>query len=265
MTATLTLWHKHMTKFFRNPEAAFGMLLQPILWVALFGVGMSAVMGGAGLTETLGEFTEDYVGFMVPGIIALATLSGAVSGGSVMLTERINGITKEYLVAPIPRYAVLVSSALSTATKGIFQALVIAALGLLIGSSISLNPLGWLAALVYVGLYAIGVAGLALSVASTVNSTLGYHGLIALDLPLLFASSALYPLVLLPGWMQTLARLNPTTYAIDAVRRLMYGIEYAGQANNLVSLLVLVAFALFGVMLATFAFRAQVRRSGGTA
>ncbi|MGF1507540.1 MAG: ABC transporter permease [Anaerolineae bacterium] len=254
MAATLTLWHKHMTKFFRNPEAAFGMLLQPVLWVALFGVGMRSFIGGE-------SFVENFISFMVPGIIALAALSGAVSGGSIMLNERLNGITKEYMAAPIPRYAILAGSALSTATKGLFQAILIAALGLIIGSSISMNPLGWLAALGYIGLYAIGMAGLALAVAASVNSTLGYHGLIALDLPLLFASSALYPLVLLPGWMQVIGRLNPTTYVIDAVRSLMYGVEYAGQANNWLALGVLIGFALFGIVLSTVAFRAQIRRT----
>lgn len=266
MTAAITLWHKHMTKFFRNPEAAFGMLLQPVLWVLLFGLGMRAVLGTGLADDLFGDaFGGDYIGFMVPGIIALAALSGAVAGGSIMLQERLNGIVKEYLAAPIPRYSILAGSALSTATKGVFQAVIIAALGLVLGSSISGNPVGWVTSMIYVALYATGMAGLALAVAASVNSTLGYHGLIALDLPLLFASNALYPLVLLPEWMQVVARLNPTTYCIDAVRSLMYGITYAGQANNWVSLAVLVGFAAFGVGLATLAFRAQVRRSGGTA
>src|SRR5690606_7972102 len=175
-----------MTKFFRSPEAAFGMLMQPILWVLLFGVGMQAMfrMGGAG-TAMEQAFPGDYIGFMLPGIIAFSALSGAVSGGANLLDERLRGIVKEYLVAPIPRYSVLLGNALSTVTQGLFQAAVIVLVGLLLGSRLGPNPLGWLAGLLVIALYALGVAGLALAVAAKVGSTMGYHGLIALNLPLL--------------------------------------------------------------------------------
>ena len=63
MHATLTIWHKHMTKFFRNREELGGLLIQPILWVVLFGVGMGALVGPVG--------GGDYLTFMLPGILAL--------------------------------------------------------------------------------------------------------------------------------------------------------------------------------------------------
>ena len=87
MTATVTLWHKHMRKFLANPEEMFGLMIQPILWVVLFGVGMksmmSADMPGSG---------DSYVTFMLPGIVALSAQGGAIGGGSVWLTERLRGI-----------------------------------------------------------------------------------------------------------------------------------------------------------------------------
>lgn len=264
MAATYTLWNKHMKKFFRNTEAALGMLLQPILWVLLFGVGMRAMIGGGGMIGDLGAtFGGDYIAYMLPGIIIFTALSGAVAGGSNLLDERLRGIIMEYLAAPIPRYSILLSNALSTVTQGVLQSLLIVLIGLLLGSGLSPNPLGWLAGLGYLVLYGLGVAGLALSVAVTVNSTMGYHGLIALNLPLMFASNALYPLSAVPGWLATVARLNPTSYVIDAVRSLVYGISYPGQFNNWVSLAVVVAFAVFGMGLATFAFRRTVKRQGG--
>jgi ABC-2 type transport system permease protein len=116
-----------------------------------------------------------------------------------------------------------------------------------------------------IALYGLGIAGLALAVAARVNSTLGYHGLIALDLPLLFASNALYPLDILPGWMQWVARFNPTTYAIDALRWLVYGIRYEGQVNLWLSAVVVTGFALLGMLLAVRAFRNEIRQRGGAA
>ena len=81
--------------------------------------------------------------FMVPGIVALSALGGAVGGGSVWLTERLRGIVKEYLVAPIPRLSILMGNALSTTTKSLFQAIIILIVGLLMGARLSSNPLGW--------------------------------------------------------------------------------------------------------------------------
>jgi len=263
LAATFSLWHKHMKKFFRNPEAAFGMLLQPVLWVALFGIGMQALTRVGGASDPVQGFGGDYVAFMLPGIIVFSALSGAVSGGATLLDERLRGIVKGYLVAPIPRYSVLLGSALSTVSKGLFQALIIAAIGLAFGGALGSNPLGWLGGLLFVGLYGLGVAGLALAVASKVGSTLGYHGLIALDLPLLFASNALYPIDVLPGWMAWIARANPTTYVIDAVRRLAYGVTYDGQVPVGLALAVVAGFALLGMALAVRAFRATVRERGG--
>jgi ABC-2 type transport system permease protein len=266
MTATFNLWHKHMRKFFRNPEAAFGMLLQPILWVVLFGIGMQAMLSmGSSMQPALSQAGSNYIGFMVPGIIMFSALSGAISGGATLLDERLRGVMKEYLVAPIPRYSILLANALSTVTKGLFQSLIILVLALFFGSQVASNPLGWLGGLLVVTFYGLGVAGLALAVAARVNSTLGYHGLIALDLPLLFASNALYPLDVLPGWMQWIARLNPTTYAIDAIRRLVYGIQYEGQTGLWFGILVVVLFSAFGMLLAVMAFRGEVKRHGGAA
>ena len=73
MTATYVLWNKHMRKFLANPEEMFGLMIQPILWVVLFGVGMKGMMGpgmpGGG---------DSYITFMLPGIVALSALGGAV-------------------------------------------------------------------------------------------------------------------------------------------------------------------------------------------
>ncbi len=265
MAATFTLWKKHMTRFFRSPEAVFGMLMQPILWVLLFGVGMQALLTGGGMDMGLPDAigSDDYTGFIVPGIIVLSALAGAVAGGSTLLDERLRGVIKEYLAAPIPRYSVLLANALSTATRGLFQAVIIALLGLVLGSGLQPDPFGWLLAVLYLALYAVGIAGLALAVAARVSSSLGYHGLIALDLPLFFASSALYPVALLPGWMGWIARLNPTTYVIDAVRELLYGITYPGQAGLVLAFVVTLGFALLGMGLAAHSFRAEVRKTGG--
>ena len=259
MTATYTLWNKHMLKFVKNPMEMFGLLIQPILWVVLFGVGMKSMLG-AGMPGG----GDNYVTFMLPGIIALSALGGAVGGGSVWLTERLRGIVKEYLAAPIPRISILLGNATSTMTKSLFQAIIILIVGVLIGAKLGPNPLGWLGGLVLVALFGLGFSGLALSVASQTDNPGAYHGMIMVfNLPMLFLSNALYPLETMPTWLKIGSLINPTTYTIDGVRQMMFRDPVALAGGEPLPLwlcwLVVAAFAGLGMWLATSAFRKSIR------
>ena len=239
-----------MVKFFRNREELIGLALQSVLWVVLFGVGMRGLISNVE--------GRDYMSYILPGIVALSALGGAVGGGMVMLDERLRGILKEYLTAPIPRISILLGSATSTATKALIQAAIMLVVGVLMGARLALNPLGWLFALLLLALFAVGFSGLALAVAAVSRSIAGYHGMIFLfNLPLLFASNALYPLNVLPTWMQVIVLLNPTTYLIDAVRSLAFGVEATLPMPLSVAMIAL--FAALGTWLALSLFQRTVR------
>ncbi len=217
MNAAFVLWNKQMHKL--SMEETFGLLIQPILWVVLFGIGMKGIVGAA-----VPGGDDLYIAFMAPGIVALSALGGAIAGGSVWLDERLRGIVKEYLVAPIPRLSILLGNALTIVTKSLFQAIVIFVVGVLMGAQVALNPPGWLGGVVLVAGFGLGFAGIALAVASKTDSPGAYHSLIfLLNLPLLFLSNALYPLSALPQWMQVAARLNPTSYVVDGIRQMVLG------------------------------------------
>jgi ABC-2 type transport system permease protein len=251
MYATYTIWRKHMLKFARNGEESVGLALQSVLWVVLFGVGMQGMVA-----QVEGR---NYMSFVLPGIIALAALGGAAGGGMLLLDERLRGITKEYLVAPISRLSILVGNAASTATKALIQAAIMLVVGLLMGARLGGNPLGWLGAAALVGVFALGFAGLALAVAAQSRSIMGYHGMIFLfNIPLLFASNALYPLRVLPNWMQWVVLLNPTTYLIDAVRALAF--DSAPTLPLALSVAVILLFTALTIWLALVSFRRSLAR-----
>jgi len=259
MAATFTLWHKHMKKFLANPMEMFGFAIQPVLWVVLFGVGMKSMMDPA-----MPGGGDAYVTFMLPGIIALSALGGAVGGGSVWLTERLRGIVKEYLVAPIPRQSILMGNALSTMTKSLFQAAIILIVGLLMGAKLSANPLGWLGGLVLVAGYGLGFSGVALATASATDNPGAYHGMIMLlNLPLLFLSNALYPLESLPTWMRIGALINPTSYVIDGLRQMMLKDGAALAGGDVLPLwlcfVFVTAFAALGMQMAYKAFMKSIK------
>lgn len=259
MSAVLILWGKHMRKLLVHKEEAFGLLLQPVLWVVLFGTGMKSMVA-----SSMPGGGDAYIDFMVPGIIALSALTGAIAGGSVLLDERLRGIIKEYLVAPVPRLSILAGNATSTATKSLIQAAVILLVGMAMGAQVGADAAGWLGAIVLVASYGLGFAGIGLAAASKAGSTAGYHMIIFMfNLPLLFMSNALYPLSALPTWMRIAAQLNPTTYVIAGIRRMvMEGGAVLGGAESCPVWLCFVAvigFAAFGMLLALVAFRSSIR------
>jgi ABC-2 type transport system permease protein len=253
MYATYVIWSKHMHKFWRSTEETFGLALQSVLWVVLFGVGMRGIVG------EIDGF--DYMSYILPGIIAFSVLSGSIGGGLILLDERLRGILKEYLVSPIPRLSILLGNASSTATKALLQALLMLLVGVLMGAQLVGNPLGWLAALVLIALFAIGFSGLALAMAARSRSIMGYHGMIFLfNLPVLFASNALYPLAVLPDWMRVIVLLNPLTYQVDAVRALAFGVP--PTLPLWLSAAVLLLLAVLGVWLAYISFQRTIQREG---
>ena len=241
-----------MHKTLKHPEEIFGMLIQPVLWVVLFGVGMKGMMGksvpGAG---------SEYMTFMIPGIIALTAVGAAIAGGSTWLTERLNGIVKKYEAAPISRMSILSSHALSIVTKVLIQSLIILFVGLLMGAKMSGNPVGWIGGLLLITGYGIGFTGAALAVATLTDSSEGYHMMIfLLQLPLLFLSNSLYPLASLPVWMRIGAYANPTTYVVTGLRQMALNSVSSGASSIPLWLCFAVSagFALIGLFAALKVF-----------
>ncbi len=256
MMATYTIWHKHMRKMLAQSEEITGMLIQPILWVVLFGVGMKSMLSSMG-----GSSMEDsYIAFMAPGIIALSALGGAIAGGSGWLNERREGSIKEYLVAPISRTSILAANAFSVVTKSLIQAVVIFLVSLFMGAVISSNPLELIGALLLIIGFGLGFAGIAIAIASVTDTPEAYHMMIfLLNLPLLFASNALYPIEVMPDWMKFLAYINPTTYLISGLRELLFTndniVANMGAIDIWLSFAVIALFAFLGLFIARKAFK----------
>jgi ABC-2 type transport system permease protein len=215
-----TLWRKHMKKFSRSVMEIGGTLFTPVLWMLLFGLSMG------GMVKGMSDFTipVNYIAYITPGLMLLTCLTAAILGGTTLLLERTSGIIKEYLIAPVPRLAVLLGTMSSSLTKAMLQAVVIILLGLALGSGLVLNPLNFIGGLLILLVFTLGFVGIAAAAASKARGMESYHTLIGvLNLPVLFLSNALYPLDRMPAVLAALAYLNPTTYAVDAARNLFYG------------------------------------------
>lgn len=258
MNASVVIWSKQMSKFARSGEEWLGALIQPVLWVVLFGVGMRSL-----LEPTLSD-GDTYVSFILPGIIALTVLSSATTGGMGWLVERVQGIVKEYLVAPIARISILLGNAAGIMTKALIQSVVILTVGVLVGATVSDSAADWLLSFALVLLFGVGFSGIALAAASSTDDIGGYHMMIALlQLPMLFMSNALYPLDALPTWLAWAALFNPASYLVDGLRQTILTDALSMAGSRLLPLwgcfAVCAAFATAGMLLALGVLRKSLR------
>ena len=229
-------------------------LFLPVLLVGIFGIGMASALAGAG--QSLGR---DYLAYMAPGATTLAVLTSAVMGGATLLQERLNGVLRQYLVAPVPRSAILAGTVGSAVTKAVLQATGVLVLAGWLGATWRVQPALLAAGVVGLLALAVGFAGLAALVASHASSMAAFHGFISLvNVPLLFVSNALYPLSGQPLWLRAAASVNPVSYAVELLRA---GLgagpqELLGPAGNLA---VLVLFGLLGMACGVRGSRRWVR------
>lgn len=212
------LWLRQMLGLRGGLAEVLGTFALPVLWMVLFGVCMGQTV------RDLNASGIGYIAFITPGVMLLAGLTCASLGGSALLLDRLSGSLKWFLVAPVPRLSVLLGLLAGSVTKALAQAAVVLVLGIVLGARLQTGLPALLACAALVVAYVVGFAGLAAAFAGRSRGMEGYHGLVMLlNLPVLFVSNALYPLDRVPDAIRALAHLNPTTYAVDALRALLFG------------------------------------------
>jgi ABC-2 type transport system permease protein len=162
------------------------------------------------------------VDFIAPGILAQSVLFVAIFYGIAIIWERDLGIVQKFLASPTPRAALVLGKALSAGVRALSQGLVVYVLALVLGVKLNWSPLALLGMLVTIVLAAVLFSTFSLIVACIVKTRERFMGIgQVLTMPLFFASNALYPTAMMPVWLQTISRLNPLTYVVDALRSFM--------------------------------------------
>jgi len=189
--------------------------IQPVLWLVLFG-------GVFGRLRVLPEGMGSYLDFVTPGILAQSVLTISIFQGLNTIWERDQGTLQKYLVSPMPRSTLVLGKGLGSGVRGVAQAFTIAALSLLMGVHLTMNPLAWVGALVFVFLGAVCFSTISITISALVKNRERVQGLGQLIvMPLFFASNSLYPLAIMPPFVAVIAAFNPLTYMVDAIRTLM--------------------------------------------
>jgi ABC-2 type transport system permease protein len=218
LRAIYIIWYRDILRYWRDRWRLVASLAQPLLFLVVFGSGLSSALGRGSLFGAPGSFT--YIQFVYPGIIGMAILFTAIFGAMSIVWDREFGFLKEVLVAPIDRWAVAIGKALGSTTQAMIQGLILLVLAPFVGvklSVLTVIELIPLAAVLAFGLSSFGVA-----LASSMKSLQGFQVVMNfLMMPMFFLSGALFPLTNLPGWMTVLTRLDPASYGIDPLRRVV--------------------------------------------
>ena len=237
-------------KLRHDPFELFTRAVQPMLWLVLFGEVMSKAHG-------LSSSGLNYLDFLAAVILSQSVLFVAIFYGIAAIWERDLGILHRYLVSPAPRSALVLGKAASAGVRGLSQSVVVYGLAILLGVAVDLNPLHLLGTVLLIVLGAGLFSTLSLIIACLVKTRERFMGIgQVITMPIFFASNAIYPLDAMPTWMKLLARANPLTYEIDALRALMIqgatsvfgiGIDFAVLAVGCAGLVVFAA-RLYGRM-----------------
>ncbi len=214
---TFTIVGLEVRKLRHDSTELITRAVQPALWLLVFGevfTRMRAIPTG----------TMRYLDFMAPGILAQSVLFIAIFYGIAIIWERDLGIIHKFLVSPTPRIALVLGKALSAGVRGITQAAIVYLLASILSVRLNWEPLPLLGVILVVLLGSAIFSSFSLIIACLVKTRERFMGIgQILTMPLFFASNAIYPLSVMPGWLQGISRVNPLTYEVDALRALMLG------------------------------------------
>jgi ABC-2 type transport system permease protein len=212
---TLAITEFEVRKMRHDPTELFTRALQPVLWLLVFGEVFTHI-------RTIPTGGLPYLDFMAPGILAQSTLFVAIFSAMTLIWERDLGIVHKFLVSPTSRGSLALGKALSGGVRALPQAVIIYVLALILGVQMNWNPLALIGVLVAIILGATAFSSLSMIFAFLVRTRERFMGVgQVLTMPLFFASNAIYPLSLMPRWLQIISRVNPLTYQVHALRGLM--------------------------------------------
>jgi len=269
-TEYLAVYWRDMVKFFRSRAMLFASLIQPALWLILYGLSMSGNfdMIATGMPNLPGIVSVNYMSFIAAGIISMTVLFTCLYSGITIQLDKQFGLMKEMIASPMPRSSILSGITLSGITKSLIQTIIIVILGLILGVQFFNGFTIFQTLISVVGivsltvLFAMGLMFLSSLISINIESHEGVQALITmLTLPLFFASNALYPIESMPIVIQAISKINPLSYFITGIRYFSLGSEFftlgTQYSIGINELLLCFGFLIgFGILMYILALRA---------
>ena len=216
LVGAYTIWYRDVLRFVRDRARIVASLGQPLLFLFVFGSGLSPAMAG------LGQGAFDFKQFLFPGILSMAVLFTAIFSAVSIVWDREFGFLEEVMVAPVSRLAVALGKVAGGSTVALLQGLIVLLLAPPVGVRLEWDQIVVLLLLML--LLAAVMSAMGLLIAARQRSMEGFQVIMQfLLMPMFFLSGAFFPLRGVPLWMEWLSRLDPVTYSVDPLRQVALG------------------------------------------
>jgi ABC-2 type transport system permease protein len=239
---------REFKKFIREKSRLVSTLARPLLWLFLIGGGMSRLVpGGQNVT---------YIQFIFPGILGMTILFSSIFSSISIIWDKEFGFMKEILVAPVSRFSVVVGKATSGMVLSTFQAMIVLCLFPFIG--LRLDPLQIAGVILVAAVLSFALAAFGILLASFYESYESFSVIMNfIVMPMFFLSGAMYPVKLLPEVLKLVAKLNPLTYGVDALKNIVFPYETGRMSADFplfTDLAVIITLSVVFVLIAGKAF-----------
>ena len=204
---------RDLRALWRQPWFVAVTLVQPLIWLLLFGELFKSVADLPGFGD------ESYIAYLAPGIVVMSALFSSGWSGMATIEEINRGVTDRLLVSPVRRSALIAGRVAQSAVVIVVQSVVMVGIALAEGASFPGGVLGVVVLILLAALLGSALAALSNALGLVTRQEESLIGAVTfLVLPMTFLSTALMREDLLPGWMRTVADLNPVDWAIEAGR-----------------------------------------------
>ncbi|UOQ48556.1 ABC transporter permease [Gracilibacillus caseinilyticus] len=271
MEGILAIWQRDLMKFFRDRARLLGSFSMPILFLLIFGGGLSGTMESmmaGGMADSSEGF--NYVEFVFPGIVSMTLLMTAIFSAMSVIEDKNYGYMKEILVSPISRVSIAIGKMLGAASVSTIQGIILFLLIPFLGLSYDIWSL--IKVIPFMFLLGAALSGVGLLFASMIKSTQGFQLIVQiLVMPMIFLSGALFPINNMPSWLDVIVKLNPVTYGVDVMKKIMIDVEslpetirqtmglditvFGRSVTVFEEILFILAFAVVFVAIATISFK----------
>ncbi|MQG03658.1 MAG: ABC transporter [SAR202 cluster bacterium] len=216
---------RELLHFISDRTRIISSLMFPLMFLVVFGAGFSRIVGGlAG--------GVDFIHFIYPGILAMTVLTSSLLSGTSVVVDREHGFLKEVLVAPLSRVGVILGKALGGSLTSLLQGMIMLVIAPIIG--LSITPLLVVKLLPTLLILSLALSGLGILMATRMHSQQGFQFLMQLIVfPLMFLAGVFFPVDGVPVWLQIVAKVNPLTYGVDAIRQIFLAPQITNAAAEI--------------------------------
>ncbi len=248
LNGILAIWYREFKVFLREKSRVVASIVNPILWLLIFGGGLGASISISG---------TNYQTFIFPGILIQAVLFSSIFFGVYIVWDRKIDFLKEVLVAPISRTAIFIGKIIGGATDSLIQSIILLILGIILAQigvipGLHITPFSFIVSLLILFITTTSMVSIGLIIGSRMESPEGFQLITSFLLfPIFFLSGALFPINKLPVWLSSLTILDPLTYSVDALRKVILG---SSQFHLALDFAVIIIFSVLVIIVGTFAF-----------